>query len=75
MLAGVVEALEGWIVTVIRRDEAKIVRTHRRLDLAEPPVERLETGGEAGDVAAMAVFGIEIDQVDEDKSAVAPSAG
>ena len=70
MFAGVVEAAEGRVVAVIGGDEAIVRRTHRRLDLDEPPVERLEAGGEAGDVAAMAVFGVEIDQVDEDEPAV-----
>ena len=43
---------------------------HRRLDLRQPRVERLEAGGEAGDVAAVAVFAVEVDQIDEDEAAV-----
>ena len=68
MLARVVEAAEGRVVAVIGGDEAEVVRPHRRLDLGEAPVERLEAGGVAGDVAAMAVFGVEIDEIDEDRA-------
>ncbi len=70
VLARVVEALVGRVVAMVRGEEAIVVRPHRRLDLVEAPVERLEAGGEAGHVAAMAPLRVEVDEVHEDDTAV-----
>ena len=70
MLARVVEAAERRIVAVVGGDDAKVLRPHRRFDGAQARVECLEAGRIAGDVAAMAPFGVEIDQIDEDEAAV-----
>ena len=70
MLAGVVEASEGRIVAVVGGDDAKVLRPHRRFDGAKARIERLEAGRIAGNVAAVAPFGVEIDQIDEDEAAV-----
>ena len=67
MLAGMIEPCEGRIVAVVGGDDAIIGWAHRRFDLAESRVEGFETGGVAGDVAAMAPFSVEIDQIDEDE--------
>ena len=48
----------------------KSLRPHRRFDVDQPPIERFEAGRIAGNVAAMAPFGVEIDQIDEDEAAV-----
>src|SRR5208282_6164408 len=69
-LAGVVEAAEGRIVAVVGGNDAKVMRLHRRLDGAQALIERLEAGRVAGNVAPVAPFGVEIDQIDEDEAAV-----
>src|SRR5271166_1763502 len=70
MLARVVESAEGRIVAVVGGDDAIVMRPHRRFDLIEPPIERLEAGRIAGDVAAMTPLRVEVDQIDEDEPAV-----
>src|SRR5579883_1633298 len=70
VLARMIEAAPGRIVAVIGGDDAVIVRPHRGDDLRQPSIERFEAGRVAGNVAAMAVFGIEIDQIDENQSAI-----
>ena len=70
MLARVIEAAEGRIVAVVGGDDAIVMRPHRRFDLSQPPIERLEAGRVAGDVAAMTPLRVEVDQIDEDEPAV-----
>src|SRR5208282_6493317 len=70
MLARVVEAAEGRIVAVVGGDDAIVVRPHRRFDLTQPPIERLEAGRVSGDVAPMTPLGVEVNQVDENEPAV-----
>jgi len=54
VLAGVVAAAPGRIVAVVGGQHAEIVGAHRLFDFRQSRVERLEAGGEAGDVAAVA---------------------
>src|SRR6478672_7055867 len=70
MLARVIKAAESRIVPVVRCDHAIIRGPYRGFDSAEPSIEGLETGGITRDVAAMAPFGIKINQIDEDESAL-----
>ena len=70
MFPRMVIAAPGRIVAVIRGDDRKIVGAQRGLDLGQPRVEGFEAGGVTGDIAAVAVFGVEIDEIDEDKPAV-----
>ena len=66
VLARVIEATESRIVPVVRCDHAKVGGPYRGFDSAEPPIEGLKTGRITRNVAAMAPFGVEVDQVDED---------
>ena len=52
-----------WSAVIRQKSAGRIAASISR----QGAVEGLEAGGEAGDVAAMAPFGVEIDQVDEDK--------
>ena len=67
MLARMIEAAPGRIVAVIGGDDAKIVGAHRRGDFRQARVEGLEARRIAGDIAAMAEFGVEIDEIDENQ--------
>src|ERR1700722_1997206 len=70
MLAGMVETAPGRIIAVIRRDDAIIVRAHVGHDLRQTRIEGFKARGIAGDVATVAIFGVEIDEIDEDEAAV-----
>ena len=70
MLARMVEAATRRIVAVVGGDDAIVRRTHRSHDLGHAPVEGFEAGGVARHVAAMAPFGVEVDEIDEDEAAV-----
>ena len=70
MLARVVEAAEGRIVAVIGGDDAIIARAQCGFDRAKPRIEGLKAGSVAGHVSAMAKFGVEIDQIDDNEPAV-----
>src|SRR5580704_14606702 len=70
MLARVIKAAKSRIVAVVGGDDAIVSRHHRRFDGAKPSIKSFETGGITGDVAAMAPFGVEIDQVDDNQGAL-----
>ena len=70
VLAGVVEAPVGRVVAVVGGDAGNS-RSGRIAASISPSRDRsFEAGGEAGNVAAMAPFGVEIDEVDEDQPAL-----
>ena len=71
LLAGVVGAAPGRVVAVVGGQDQQIVRAQRGDELGQPGVEGLERRGVAGDVAAVAVDRVEIDEVGEDEVAVA----
>ena len=70
MLAGMIEAAEGRVVAVVGGDDAEVLRLQRGFDVEQPAVERFEAGRIAGNVAAVAPLGVEIDEIDEDETAV-----
>ena len=76
VLARMVGARRRRIVAVIGGDHEQIVVAQLRQQARQPRVEPLEVRGIAGDVVAMAVDRIEVDQVGEDQAAcpASPSA-
>src|SRR5437588_7405804 len=70
LLARVIGAAPGRIAAMVGSDDEKIVRFQTRQQVGQPVVERFQGGGIPHDVAAMAVVGIEIDEVRKQKPAV-----
>ena len=70
MLAGVVGAAPGGVVAVVGGDDDEVAVAQGGLDLRDAPVEGLERGRIAGNVAAVAEFAVEIDEIGEDEAAV-----
>ena len=70
MLAGMVGALPGGVVAMVGGDDDKVAVPQGCLDFRDAPVEGLKRRRIAGDVAAVAVFAVEIDQIGEDEAAI-----
>ena len=51
-------------------DDEQVVVSQPRQQRGQPRVEALEVGGVAGDVVAVAVLRVEVDQVGEDQAAL-----
>ena len=74
VLARVIGARRRRIVAVIGGDDQEVVVAQARQQRRQPGVEPLEVGGVAGDVVAVAVDGVEVDEVGEDQTASAVAA-
>ena len=70
VLARVIGARRRRIVAVVGGDDQQIVVAKRRQQRGQPRVEALEIRGVAGDVVAMAVLRVEVDEVGEDQPAI-----
>ena len=70
MLARMIMAAPSRIVAVVGGEDAEVVGAHLGCDLGQARVEGFEARGVARDVAAVAVFAVEIDEIDEDEAAV-----
>ena len=74
VLPRVIGARRRRIVAVIGGDDEQVVVAQLRQDAREPRVEALEVRGIAGDVVAVAVLRVEVDEVGEDQAAIDASA-
>ena len=68
--ARVIGAAPGRIAAVIGGDDQEIAVAQLCQELRQAPVERLERARIAFDIAAMAMLHVEIDEIDDDQSAI-----
>src|SRR5207244_4697392 len=66
--AGVVGRGRGRVATVVPREQQDVVLSEGGAELREPPVERLDTARVAERIVAVAVLGVEVDEVGEDEA-------
>ena len=70
VFAGMIGPLPTRVVAMIGGDDGKVAFTQSCLDFGHTPIEVLERRRISRDVAAVAVFAVEIDQIGEDESAI-----
>ena len=63
ILARMIRAGPGWIAAMVRRDDRQISGAQQGLEARQHGVEGLERGSVAGDIAAVAIERVEIDEI------------
>jgi len=70
LLARMIGAFPGRIAPVVRRDDEKIARPHQVEQFGQSCIKGFKRGRIARNIAPMAKFGVEIDEIGEEQAAV-----
>lgn len=70
LLPCMIGAFPGWIAAVVGRDDEKVARSHQIEQLRQSRIERFERCRLTGNIASMAVFRIEVDEIGEQQATV-----